>query len=140
LRNINWLYICFISIILSSGYKIVLKSYAHRLSYKTHMIYFNIMYIFVGLILGIIYFFQNGFVYTHTIWVSFFAGVLSAIGGVTYFIANTKAPGSTMQPLTGMCIPIGGILCLIFLKEPITPKVICGIASVVITIYLFSSN
>ena len=135
----NWQIVVVISLIFNGGYMVVLKAFADKVPPRTHMIYFNIPYTLLGLVLGAIYLSSHPFVYSPILWASFAGGVLAALGSITYFKAIPLAPGSILQPLVGMCHPLIAIMCLVFLHEPVTAKVICGISSIAVAIYLFSS-
>ena len=135
----NWQIVVIISLIFTGGYMVVLKAFADKVPPRTHLIYCNIPYTIFGLLLGAIYLSSHPFVYSPILWASYAGGFLGALGSITYFKAIPLAPGSILQPLIGMCHPLIAIMCLVFLHEPVTAKVICGISSIAIAIYLFSS-
>ena len=120
---------------------VLLKAYVndtknHPLSIS---LYNGLAYTVSGIILGATYFIGNTWNYDPAVWYAFVGGIFAALGGYPYILAMPKAPGSVIQPLIGMTYPLIALGGLFLFQEPMTLKVICGIACGAIAIYLFNS-
>ncbi len=120
---------------------VILKAYVndsknHPLSVS---LYNMLAYGVSGILLGASYFINNTWTYDATVWYAFVGGIFAALGGYPYIFAMPKAPGSVIQPLLGMVYPLIAIGGLFLFHEPVTWKVVCGIASGAVAIYLFNS-
>jgi len=62
------------------------------------------------------------------------AGVLCGIGAITFFKAIPLVSGSILMPLIGLYVLVAALGCLIILKEPVSLRVILGIAFAVTAI------
>ena len=131
----------FLNIVLTGGYMVMLKKYAN--DSKNHPMSLTLYNIFAysisGIILGGTYFIGNTWSFDPIVWYAFFGGVFANLGSYPYMMAMPKAPGSVIQPLLGMTYPLIAIGGLCLFHEPITIKVVLGILSGVIAIYLFNS-
>lgn len=56
------------------------------------------------------------------------AGLFCGLGTITFFKAIPLAKGSAVIPLSGLCVLVTAVGCLVFLKEPVNARVITGIA------------
>jgi transporter family protein len=55
------------------------------------------------------------------------AGVLCAVGAITFFKAIPMAPGSLLMPLVGLYTLVSAIGCLFLFHEPLSLRVMAGI-------------
>ena len=129
------------SIVMTGGYMIILKNYANDTENNhplTLSIYNGFAYGITGILLGLTYFISNTWTYDPIVWYAFVGGIFANVGGLPYILAMPKVQGSVLQPLIGMTYPLIAIGGLFLFHEPVTTKVICGIACGFIAIYLFS--
>lgn len=113
----------------------ILKVVSTKLDWKTTMLYVW-MTIFIILLIFCAKKINLG-------WNKFYAlavlaGIIAAIGTMSFYKALSLAPASLVIPLSTQYILVTVILSVVFLKEPISLKVITGIVSSIIAIILLS--
>jgi uncharacterized membrane protein len=67
---------------------------------------------------------------------AFGAGILCGIGAITFFRAIPLVSGSILMPLIGLYVLVAALGCLVFLKEPVSIRIITGIIFAVAAIML----
>lgn len=135
----DWRILIGITIVFWGAYTILLKKVASDLNANTSMFLFVLSY---SLVVGLYAILQPGLTCRSLTQKAAFwplaAGILCAVGGITFFKALPLAQGSALLPLVGLYVVISAIGCIVFFKEPVTIRLIAGMVSAGIAIVLLS--
>ena len=135
----DWRVMVAITIVTWGGYNVMLKAAAGRIAWQVSMLLFVLSYsVLVGgfclLQNGV---FRAGLMPRAALW-PILAGVLCGIGAITYFKGIAAAPGSVFLPLVSLATLVSAVGCLIFLREPVSLRIVLGIAFAVVAIVLLA--
>jgi drug/metabolite transporter (DMT)-like permease len=124
----DWRILIAITVFGWGSYNVLLKWAGNQIAWQASMLLFVIAYsVAVGAYCAV----QGHLVFAdlggRKALVPLLAGVLCAIGAITFFKAIPMAPGSLLMPLVGLSTFVSAIGCLFFFHEPISPRVILGI-------------
>jgi len=128
-NSMDWRILTLITILCWGAYNVVLKAVAGRIAWQSSMLWFVIGY---GVMVaaycvtsdpGLL---KGRFLNFQACW-PLLAGILCGIGAITFFKALPLAPGSVLMPLIGLYVLAAAVGCLVFLREPLTWRVVAGI-------------
>lgn len=131
----NWKFLITVYVLTSGVWGFILKIASTRLDWKT-MIFYAWMTVFI---LYTIFVFKDiKFGWSKFHFLSILAGVLGTIGTVGFYKAISLAPASIVIPFSAQYVLITVLLCVLFLKEPLSLRIIAGIACSIAAIVLLS--
>ena len=135
----DWRVMAAVTIVTWGAYNIVLKVAAGRMAWQLSMFLFVLSY---SVIVGAFCLAQGsvaraGLVSRASLW-PLAAGVLCGLGAITFFKGLGGAPGSVFLPLVGLATLVSAVGCLVFLHEPVSLRVVAGIACAIAAIVLLS--
>lgn len=135
----DWRLMAAITVITWGAYNVVLKVAAGRIAWQVSLLLFVLTYSAIVVVFSLS---QGGIgraalTSRAALWPAA-AGVLCGLGAVTYFKGIAAAPGSIFLPLVGLSTIVSAVGCLIFLDEPVSLRIILGIACAMAAIVLLS--
>jgi transporter family protein len=135
----DWRMLTAITVVCWGGYSLILKKASGQIAWQASMFLFVLGY---AILVGLYYLLDSGGTFPtllqkKSIW-PFLAGILCAVGGVTFFRAIAMAPGSVFLPLVSLSMIISGIGCLIFFREPVTTRLVVGTIFAAIAVVLLA--
>jgi uncharacterized membrane protein len=131
----NWFVLIILYIIVTGLWGFFAKFSSGILNWQTNMSYVW----FTAFVINISYIFNNikwGFTKAH--WFAIVGGIFAAIGTIIFYKALSLAPASKVIPISSTYIVLTVLLCILFLKEPLTWKLILGIIFGISSIILLS--
>jgi drug/metabolite transporter (DMT)-like permease len=124
----DWRVLIAITVGTWGGYNVLLKWAGDKMSFAVSMFLFVLSY---SIIVGAYCLCQGGLtaaeVFNRKALVPLAAGVLCAVGAVTFFKALPSAPGGLLMPLVSLYTVVAAVACIILFKEPVNVRVIAGI-------------
>lgn len=124
----DWRILIAITVLSWGGYNVLLKWAGNQLAWQASMLLFVVSY---SLIVGAYCLLQGQVVAADVIGrkatAPLLAGVLCAVGAITFFRALPMAPGSLVIPLVGLYTSLSAVGCLFLFHEPISLRVVVGI-------------
>lgn len=124
----DWRILVAITICSWGGYNVLLKWAGNQIAWQASMLLFVIAY---SLAVGTYCVFQGQLAYADIVGkksvVPLLAGVLCAVGAITFFKAIPMVPGSLLMPLIGLSSLVSTIGCLFLFQEPMSLRVVTGI-------------
>ncbi|MBN1435464.1 MAG: EamA family transporter [Sedimentisphaerales bacterium] len=138
-ENMDWRILAAVTVLCWGTYNVILKAVSSRVSWQMSMMWFIIGYaLVIAVFVGVNCIGREFRWFQPMSLVPLSAGVLCAIGAITFFKAIPTAPGSLLMPIIGLYVLTASIGCLVFLKEPITLRVVLGISFATAAILLLS--
>lgn len=121
-------------------YSVILRSVSEKMSWQISMFAFVIGYAVVSTLVGGIHMKATGWqqVVSTPVFVACVCGAICGLGAMAFFKALPLAPGSIVNSLVGMYIPLTAIACLIFLREPVSARTVIGILCAGLAVVLLS--
>jgi bacterial/archaeal transporter family protein len=124
----DWRILVAITVLSWGSYNVLLKWAGNQIAWQASMLLFVVAYC---LVVGAYCLFQGQLAYPDLVGkksvVPLVAGVLCAVGAITFFKAVPMAPGSLLMPLVGLYTLVSAIGCLFLFHEPISLRVVTGI-------------
>lgn len=135
----DWRVMAGVTIVTWGAYNVVLKVAAGRMAWQVSLFLFVLSYSIVVVAFSLA---QGGVLraglFSRTSLWPIAAGVLCGLGAITYFKGIGGAPGSVFVPLVGLSALVSGVGCLVFLHEPVSLRVVLGMACALAAIVLLS--
>jgi len=135
----DWRILVAVVIISWGGYSILLKVAGNHLSPTISMFLFVFGY---AVLVGGYCFFSPDMkvnaVFQKPALIALLAGVLCGVGGIAFFKAVPRVPGSILFPLVGLYALVSAVASLLIFKEPFTLKLMLGIVCATAAIILLS--
>ena len=131
----NWKLLTTCYIITFGIWGFLLKVISKKVDWKTMMFYIW-MTIFI---LYCIFLFRNikfGWSKFHIL--AILAGIVAAVGTIAFYKALSLAPAMVIIPLSSQYILVTVLLCALFLKEPLSLRIVAGILCSIAAIILLS--
>lgn len=135
----DWRILVAVVVISWGGYSVLLKQAGNHLSPTISMFLFVCGYaVLVGA-----YCFLSPDMKMHAVFqkqglVALVAGALCGVGGIAFFKAVPRVPGSVLFPLVGLYALVSAVGSLLIFKEPMTLKLMLGIVCATAAIMLLS--
>lgn len=133
----NWRILIALTVILWSGYSVILKLVSSKIQWQLSMLLFTGGYAMV--VAAYCMFNSKGqlFMSIKSIaWWALICGCMCGLGSITFFKAIPQIRGSILYPLLGLYVPVSAVCCVLFLKEPIGIRGIAGIICASVAIVL----
>ncbi len=93
------------------------------------------------ILLGAYFISKNGFEINYDGMIYGIAGgLVAAISTILFFLSLQQAPLSKVLPIVNLSLVVGVLLGVIFLKEDINLRIIAGILSAIMSIYLLTNS
>ena len=138
-ETMDWRILAAITVLCWGTYNVILKGVSSRISWQMSLMWFLIGYALIIAVFIAVNCPGQKFRWLQTISLApFFGGILCGIGAITFFKAMPTASGSLLMPIIGLYVLIASIGCLIFFKEPLTLRVVLGVAFATAAILLLS--
>lgn len=131
----NWKFLMVCYVILFGVWGFLLKIVSSRLDWKVALFY---VWITVFVTMMIFCFRSMDFGWSRYHLLAVFAGIIAAFGTMAFYKALTLAPATLIIPVSAQYILVTVVLCVIFLREPISLRIIAGIACSISAILLLS--
>jgi drug/metabolite transporter (DMT)-like permease len=136
-QAMDWRILIAITVFCWGGYGILLKGAGSRIAWQASMLLFVVSY---SIIVGAYCVTQGQLAMAELVgrgsaW-SLAAGVLCAIGAITFFKAIPLAPGSLLMSLVGLNTFVAATGCLLLFREPISLRVVAGMLCAAATVVL----
>ena len=123
----DWRLLTLITILTWGGYSVLLKWAGGKIAWQASMFLFVLSY---AVTVGLYCLLQKSFTASDLLCgkagAPLLAGVLCALGAITFFKALPSAPGSLFIPLVSLYTVVAAATCLFLFKEPVTPRLIIG--------------
>lgn len=133
----DWRVLIAITVLSWGGYNVLLKWAGDQLAWQASMLLFVVAY---SLVVGGYCAVQGQMVYTDIVGrksaVPICAGVLCAVGAITFFKAIPLVPGSVLMPLVGLYTLVSAMGCLFLFQEPLSFRLVAGILCAVAAVVL----
>jgi uncharacterized membrane protein len=132
----DWKFLVAFYVLTSGLWGFFLKLISQKLDWKT-----NIIYVWIGFsAIYIIFLSKNvNFGLSKFHGLALATGIIAALGTMAFYKALSLAPGSLVIPFSAQYILVSTLLCIVFLKEPLSLRIIAGIICSVTAIALLSS-
>lgn len=131
----NWKFLMICYILTFGLWGFIIKIVSTKLDWKTTMLY---VWMTIFIILMLSYFKKANFGWSKFHALAVLAGIAAAIGTIAFYRALPMAPASLIIPLSTQYILVTVLLCVIYLKEPMSLRIIAGIACSIAAIVLLS--
>lgn len=133
----SWQVLITVTIVLWGTYGVILKGTTGRLHPMVTMFWFVSGYmicaaIYLAATMGKNW--QRAF--EHGWFWALVAGAIGGLGAITFFRALPLKAGSVILPLSGLWVIVTAVGCLVFLKEPISPRLIAGLVCAGAAVFL----
>ena len=127
--SLDWRVLIAITVMSWTAYTVILKTVAAKVQWQASMLLFILSYALVGVTFCLVRSDAGAFKVQRLValW-PVVAGLLCGLGAITFFAALPKASGSVLIPLAGLYIPLAAVGCLLLLREPVSLRVVLGIA------------
>lgn len=129
----SWRLLVIYYIVIAGLWGFFLKIIGRHLDWKTTM-----FYVWIGVSVVYLVFITKkvDFAWSRFHLFAIFTGILAALSAMAFYKALSLMPGSLIVPLSSLYIVITVVLCLVFLKEVISFRIISGIILSIISIML----
>lgn len=129
----DWKFLVVSYIVMFGLWGFILKIVSVKLEWKTTMTYVCIT-VFTILLISCVRKVNFGWSKFHAL--AILAGIIAAGGTMAFYKALSLAPASLVIPLSTQYILITTVLCVVFLKEPLSLRmvggILCSIAAIVL--------
>jgi bacterial/archaeal transporter family protein len=133
----DWRVLILLTVLSWGGYNVLLKWAGDQLAWQASMLLFVVAYALVVGVYSIVYgHLSLAHVMGKQAAAPLLAGVLCALGAITFFKAIPMASGSVLMPLVGLYPIVTAIGCIVLLREPVSLRLgigmLCAGAAVVL--------
>ena len=124
----DWRVLIAITIITWGGYNVLLKWAGDKMEFHVSMLLFVVSY---SVLIGGYCLLHGGITASDFLnrraLIPLAAGILCAVGAVTFFKALPETPGTLLMPLVSLYTVVAAVACIFVFKEPVNLRIIVGI-------------